>query len=995
MHQHPRPPPAMASPANSPRTNPARTNNPRDRGAESNTSQAEVGLVNTATGLGIGHEAEMFVQVPPNVAPARDIIAKLNQIVQQYHTKAALIILHSRVELPPTYNKDSDMKRVNRWFNVELDETDVLRDDLRTWKGCDTTERRPPPMIIETYLDPDELTHNQSLVILDDHGKRWDVLEALDASFSYKGSQDTRYSRVILERWKVELGDASSDLPADLGSILPTVYKKSIVLFRSLFTYSRFLPAWKFSKRQTTMRSNPSLPIRYRIYKGSRSETHQGLDPLSVPFYDDAGKTTETFSFGVTESPAGPFSVQVTYRMNCDFRVDDSEALLSSRFMGADDTYFRPSLPSEDHFPGGAQEVGSLPVARRENDRPDNAQAYGSLSTFHHAIPATGVSPLSALRAAREFGAGSSVSPISPPSPKPGQARPGFRPRDVAHSAHRKPSISFPPFKAPPLSASPSLVDPAVGSPRNAPGRTGPVNVPSDSKAMPPPASAASVSRKSTYVSSENAIASSGSGSPRPAPISKYTSSFTHRRGRLSSGGISRIDDDNTSSGRASATSSTAQPSSGIIAEPGASSGSLHGDESNIGEFLKMLDMRKDLLNPSDPATLDASTRRTAVALTRFQKMKESNAVLSDSMSSSLVLHRSSTSSSRHLPSVPPMIAGTSISTASSPGKPISPHTPHTPAIPSRLSSNSIIDYSHQDRSDNRRHRLSHESHGSLLEEAPSEETPMEPAAPNSNANAIDIPTSPRPFIPSYRRSSSAAQRRSNATLDDETGDFLPFGMRSLSLGAEDRSPLSLSALVRQQDLDNDTPAPDLLQTNRPQLTGDDSNNPDDGPTSAQYHAPSTTSNHPYQPRFSHQRGRGSTGHPHSHSSASSSLGRGNALPSSQGADRDRDTYQGSGSNSGMSTNTDSRRGLGSGGAGQRFSFTRHHGPPSSSNFEEDEPLLFTMSDFGIARGSLDGGGRGSVSGADSSGPGTGTSGSRRGSGRRGLSSGGGFHPWQ
>ncbi|EEH47485.2 uncharacterized protein PADG_03569 [Paracoccidioides brasiliensis Pb18] len=991
MHQHPRPPPATASPANSPRTNPARTNNPRDRSAVESDAASSA-------------ELKMFTQGPSNVAPTRDIIAKLNQIVQQYHTKAALIILQSRVELPLAYNKDSDVKRVNRWFNVELDETDVLKDDLRTWKSCDTTDRRPPPMIIETYLDPDELTHNQSLVILDEHGKRWDVLEALNSLFSYKGPQDTRYSRVILERWKVELGDASRDLPADLASILPTLYKKSIVLFRSLFTHSRFLPAWKFSKRQTTMRSNPTLPIRYRIYNGTSAGTPQALDPLSIPFYDDGGKTIETFSFGVIESPAGPFSVQVTYRMNCDFRVDDSEALLSSRFMGADDAYFRPSLPSEDHFPGGAQEIGSLPVARRGRDQPHNAQAYGSLSTFHHAVPATGVSPLSALRAAREFGTGSSSSPVSPPSPKPGHgSRPGLFSRDGVHSAQRKPSISFPPFKAPPLSASPSLVDsPIVSSPRIAPCRTGPVNVPSDSKTMPPPASAAAVSRKSTYASPENAIASSGSGSPRPAPIVKYTSSFTHRRGRLSSGGASKTDDDYTSSGKASAASSTAHPSSGIIAEPGTSSSSLQGDEANIGEFLKMLDMRKDLLNPSDSASLYAQTRRTAVALTRFQKMKESNAALSDSMTSSLVLHRSSTSSSRQLPSVPPMIAGTSISTSSSPGKPISPHTPHTPAIPSRLSSNSIIDYSHLDRTDNRRHHLSHESHGSLLEETPSQETAMEPAAHNSNANAIDIPTSPRPFIPSYRRSSSAAHRRPSTTIDYETAEFLPFGMRSLSLGAEDRSLLSLNAIVRQQELDNEAPAVDMLPTNQPQLADNNSNNP---ATSTQYRATTISSNHPYQPRFSHHRGRGSTGHPNSHSSASSSLGRGNALPSSH-----HDGYQGSGSNSGMSTNTDThRRPFGSGGVGQRHSFNRHHGVgggPSSSNFEEDEPLLFTMSDFGIARGSLDGGARGSVSGADSSEPGTGTAVSRRGSGRRGLSAGGGggggaggsnglFHLWQ
>ncbi|KAK2740517.1 autophagy protein 13 [Onygenales sp. PD_40] len=973
MHQNPRPSPATASPASSPRTNPARTNNMRDRNPDPNSPQAEVGPF-TTTGLGIEQVAELFEQGTSSTAPAREVVAKLNQIVQQYHTKAALIILQSRVHLPPSYGKDSDIKR----FNVELDETDVLREDLRTWKNCDSTDHRPPPMIIETYLDPEELTQNQSLVILDDRGKRHDVLGALAASLPYRGSsQDTRYSRVILERWRVELGDSSSGLPADLGSILPALYKKSIILFRSLFTYSRFLPAWKFSKRQTPLRSKPALPIHYRIYEGKRGDAKPGHDPLTVPFYEDEDKPTEHFSFGVTESPAGPFSVQVTYRMNCDFRVDDSEQILSSRFMGVDENFFRPSLPSEDHF-HGAQEVGSLPVTRRDINRPDNAQAYGSLSTFHHVEPATGVSPLSALRAARDLGNGSPGSPMSPPSPKHIQAARG------AYSAQRKPSISFPPFKAPTLSASPSPADPPVGSySRNASSRTGPINVPSSSKAMPPPASAASVSRKSTYVFPDNAIASSASASPRPAPISKYTSSFTHRRGRLSSGGASKTDDDNTSSGKASATSSTAQPSSGIIAEPGASPGSLPGDEGDIGDFLKMLDLSKDLLNPSDSAALDATTRRTNAALSRFQKMRDSNAALSDSMSSSLVLHRSSTTSSRQLPSVPPMVAGTSISTASSPGKPISPHTPHTPAIPSRLSSNSIIDYSHPDRPDTHRHRLSHESHGSPVEEATtSEETTMEPA-PSSNVNAIDIPTSPRPFIPNYRRSSSAAQRRSTATLEDESGDYLPFGMRSLSLGAEDRSTPSVSALVRQQESANDNPAPDLLQPNAPQPAENDSN-PSEVSTSGQYPAPS---NRPYQPRFSHHRGRGSTSVPHSHNSASSSLGRGNTL-ATQVPDNDRDNYQGSGSNSGTYPTPDSRRGFGSGSV-QRFGlYTRHHGPPSS-NVEEDEPLLFTMSDFSVTRASLDGGRRGS-GGGDSSAQGSGGNGSRRGS-RRGPSGGGGY----
>lgn len=69
-------------------------------------------------------------------------------------------------------------------------------------------------MIIETYLDATDLTANQSLVILDGEGKRWNVNEALDTAAartgvntgSRKGGRGggSRHE-VVLERWTVEL----------------------------------------------------------------------------------------------------------------------------------------------------------------------------------------------------------------------------------------------------------------------------------------------------------------------------------------------------------------------------------------------------------------------------------------------------------------------------------------------------------------------------------------------------------------------------------------------------------------------------------------------------------------------------------------------------------------------------------------------------------------------------------------------------------------------
>ena len=313
------------------------------------------------------------------------------------------------------------------------------------------------------------------------------------------------------------------------------------------------------------------------------------------------------------------------------------------------------------------------------------------------------------------------------------------------------------------------------------------------------------------------------------------------------------------------------------------------------------------------------------------------------------------------------MVAGTSVSTASSPGKPISPHTPHTPAIRSRLSSNSVAD----DIETDHRARIPRSHHDPPLEEHSSTENTR---GPSSTAGAIDIPTSPRIFDPAYRRSSSAAVRRPVVASDDD--EIFPFGMRSLSLGADEPSHATLAAaqqhtesLKSQQSLAEGPSGPSRSSTglyrDSASLRGQMS-----GPTSV-----SASSNpHVYQPRFASSRGRGYSGG-HSVSSASSSLARGvNAAPHLV-EDRDGNA---SGSNSGNST-LEIRRG-----SGQRPGTVR---TLSGQAPEDDEPLLFAMSDFGVSRRSLDEVRHGNHGGAESA------AGSRRGSGRRGAGLPG-FHVW-
>ena len=795
---------------------------------------------------------------------------------------------------------------------------------------------------------------------MDDQGKRWDVLEALNNS---SGSSDggsrprKRNSEVILERWRIELKDPPGQQAYDFSGTLPTVYKKCIVFFRSLYATAKFVPAWRFVKSLAKSGSaNGLLKVNCRIMAGDTQRNR--FDALTHPLYESGSPVTTDYFLGTTDTPVGPFSAEVSYRNDCSFRVDDSEALLSSRFMGADEQFFQPSLGSKgDHRnTTKAMEVGSLPAHRQQVDDPEPIQAYGSMSTFHGDVPPRGSSPISALRAAKTMGSDTSSPPIEPaPRARPIQTSKAPLRSLEGITMARRPSVSFQPFKAGSLSSSPGRGTPmhqagdmaAPQSPHSLP-RTSGISALAQARNRSSLTAGMPASLRGGPIVAENVITSSASSSPKPAPIARYSSSFNHRRGRSSFGGTSKlVDDDQNSSGKQSISSSL-QPGSGILAEGGGgSSGSLQTDDDNISEFLKLLDSKKTL--QSFETGGEASTKRTSAQLSKFQSMRESNNALTESMSSSNILHRSSSSSSRQLSSVPPMVAATSMSASSSPGKPISPHTPHTPAIPSRLSANSVAEYSAPRRL-SQRSRTTPERLEDVIDDDQANEL---------GTNAIDIPTSPRLYYPHNRRSSSVAQQHRNLVVEDDLGD-LPFGIhRSISLGADDREPPSLSALLGLQTAENvastSSPSPPRILQPAPHISESSTAMSRQQSSSLDAHeseAPQIprgvsagSMNSPYRPRLGRMGGRGVTPPTGSNSSL---LERG------------------------VGSTTSERAG------GGRSSFTRAYET-------DDEPLLFDMSEIGQhhTRRSIEeprgGGGTGGANdrGGDSS------SSSRRGS-RRG-----------
>lgn len=793
-----------------------------------------------------------------DAGPGRDAVKKLDQIIQNIYSKAGTVILQARIQVTPILVGGSREKRTSRWFQLDTDDIDDFREEFRVWKYCGGFENRPPPLVIETYLDASQLKPGQSLVVLDENGKRWDVLEALNSSDqssdSGSGRQGKPVTDVVLERWRVELKGATLDQLDDFGPLLPTVYKKAIVLMRSIYTTTGILPAWKLARNSKTKASHPALTTRCRVYSGEPPS--YAFDTLRTPLFDGRGDVSTDYMFGDLEVPVGRFYVSVSYRNHCNFQVVETESLLSSRIgMAISDDMFQPSLAHRGHGRRDSytSEIGSLPYHRHTLDITENQHRYGSLSTFHGEGP-TGTSPMTALKAVKAPGSDTSSPPDSRPSsveapphslPITGLARhPSLRQADGA----RRPSVSFQssPFKHGSLSGSPvPRQDHDVPpSPRSL-SRTSGLNTHVRNRSSLTAGMPASLRAAPPAAAADSSLASS----PRPSVSNRFSSSFGHRRNRPSISGASRGDDDQNSSGKQSLSSSVAQPGSGLLNELGAggSSGSFQTDDDSIQSFLKLIESKRTLQSFEPSKKGESATKRTAAQLSKFHLMRESNNALTESMNSSMQLHRSSSSSSRQLANVPGM------STSTSPGKPLSPHTPHTPAIPSRLSENSSVDYAPTTRIASRSRNI----------EGLAEEPTV--SAQTTHEGAIDIPTSPRPH-PHARRASSVAHQ--NRALPDE--DDID-AHRSISLGAEDRDPPSLSVLLGlgATEADGAVDAPGLLQspadiraTSPPDMLGEVSESAEREvrPPGGLY---TGYSNSPYSRRYGSSVGRGATP-PHS-----------------------------------------------------------------------------------------------------------------------------------
>ncbi|KAG9029769.1 hypothetical protein FRB95_004921 [Tulasnella sp. JGI-2019a] len=273
----------------------------------------------------------------------------------------------------PTVRKKQAGPKVDKWFNLEVPDSDTFKKSLQVFRSISTSfpiapsdnAVDPPPLIIQVLLSIPQPALNQVLVLThSNHRTRIDPTP--------------RY--ILLESWRVDITRPSSSRDKASSSAssssshsesstsasslfdveLPTVYKQSIALFRSIYSLLRVLPTWKL-RRQLRRRSRTglgggmSLELRVEVPPAegsgasSSSSTAASVDDLpshidNVPIIDFTSPLSqyatanriETLSFPAIASPLGYLNLSLKYRTQTDFALESLESLLSSGFDAVD-----------------------------------------------------------------------------------------------------------------------------------------------------------------------------------------------------------------------------------------------------------------------------------------------------------------------------------------------------------------------------------------------------------------------------------------------------------------------------------------------------------------------------------------------------------------------------------------------------------------------------------------------------------------------------------
>eukprot|EP01119_Soliformovum_irregulare_P020976 TRINITY_DN6870_c0_g1_i1.p1 TRINITY_DN6870_c0_g1~~TRINITY_DN6870_c0_g1_i1.p1 ORF type:complete len:453 (+),score=33.39 TRINITY_DN6870_c0_g1_i1:119-1477(+) len=224
-------------------------------------------------------------------------------IVRECFVKVAQLVVQSRAS-----NHSNGKFSISKWFNVEIEDAHKITEEMKPWRTNIYT-----PFYLDIFLNVNNKKH-------------------------------------LVEQWKMTHEASTSSAVTEI----PTLYKKLVVMIRSLYTFLRVSPA-------------------YKLFRGCKRGTIPGawtshqFNTLPISSFDvitQSDKPT-TFSFETTQTQLGRLTLTVTYT-DAQFHrriIPPPRTLLNSKLLISDYAPNQEAIDSRDPMTPSDLRFGSPPVA--------------------------------------------------------------------------------------------------------------------------------------------------------------------------------------------------------------------------------------------------------------------------------------------------------------------------------------------------------------------------------------------------------------------------------------------------------------------------------------------------------------------------------------------------------------------------------------------------------------------------------------------------------
>ncbi|XAR71554.1 hypothetical protein NMG60_11017889 [Bertholletia excelsa] len=273
---------------------------------------------------------------------------RFEQIVTQFLLKSLHIILDSRIaSIRPRGHSGNQLlgasvKRSDKWFSLILGDRPAALENLNFWH-----RNLMEPMIIDIIL----------------------VQEVPDSASEHKPSTSLGLERsveTVIERWVVQyecIRTAFHQVSESSSASYKKIYKKLVILLRSLHSMMRLLPAYRAFRKLCSSSQASNFDFNYEV------------SSFSSPFSRGGEEVMKQYNFPHVDAPQGRLSISVTYCESLSsFNLDTSTLFppqIITDYVGSPATDPFRSFPSSEQgfsatsFPlKGIQSPTSAPFQR-------------------------------------------------------------------------------------------------------------------------------------------------------------------------------------------------------------------------------------------------------------------------------------------------------------------------------------------------------------------------------------------------------------------------------------------------------------------------------------------------------------------------------------------------------------------------------------------------------------------------------------------------------